>query len=251
MQPREWVMRVEAQAQLPSGADERFNGYGVMGLPFRSGHVLAMRRFGASSVGPGYTSVWHRAPSGAWTFYADVDPRQSCTRYFGAQAARTVQSPLSIVWTGPDRFTIAIPSEGFEWDVRLGSTPAIRLMNLVGGFLPDAAWRSPSVMAAMEPLAGALLGTGRVGLHGRVPNGQRFVANPRRLWTVVESRAALAREDFGPPGPVEPQAHLGDFWIPQRGMFALGRAFFEPFDPARHSARTSAQAPPAAAPVSH
>jgi hypothetical protein len=34
----------------------------LMGLPLASGHILAMRRFPASSVGPGYTSVWHRGP---------------------------------------------------------------------------------------------------------------------------------------------------------------------------------------------
>ncbi len=35
---------IERQAGLPTGAGERFTGYGVMGLPFASGHVLAMRR---------------------------------------------------------------------------------------------------------------------------------------------------------------------------------------------------------------
>jgi len=44
--------------------------------------------------------------------------------------------------------------------------------------------------------------------------------------------------------PQGPQTHLGDFWIPQRGVFALGRSFFEPFDPARHSSRTTAGAGP-------
>lgn len=44
--------------QLPPGDEERFAGYGVMGLPFASGHVLAMRRFPSSSIGPAYTSVW-------------------------------------------------------------------------------------------------------------------------------------------------------------------------------------------------
>jgi hypothetical protein len=40
---------------------ERFAGYGVMGLPFRSGHYLALRHFPASSIGPGFRAVWHRA----------------------------------------------------------------------------------------------------------------------------------------------------------------------------------------------
>jgi hypothetical protein len=32
---------IERHAGLPTGAGERFTGYGVMGLPFASGHVLA------------------------------------------------------------------------------------------------------------------------------------------------------------------------------------------------------------------
>jgi hypothetical protein len=61
-EPRDLVDRLEASPQLPAGSEERFNGYGLMGLPLASGHILAMRRFPASSVGPGYTSVWHRGP---------------------------------------------------------------------------------------------------------------------------------------------------------------------------------------------
>ena len=74
------VEDLERTAQLPTGSEERFAGYGVMSLPFRSGHILALRRFPASSVGPGYTSVWHRAPDGPWTFYTDLAPLKTCNR---------------------------------------------------------------------------------------------------------------------------------------------------------------------------
>ena len=57
MHPRELVADLEAAPSLPAGSEERFNGYGVMGLPFASGHVLAMRRFPASSIGPGAGSI--------------------------------------------------------------------------------------------------------------------------------------------------------------------------------------------------
>lgn len=101
---------------------------------------------------------------------------------------------------------------------------------------------SPLHQSAREMIglmARPLLGVGRVGLHGRVPNGQRFIANPRTLWAVVDSSAQLAGTDFGPPGPIEPQAHLGDFWIPQRGILAMGQTYFDAFDAALHSANTS------------
>ncbi len=132
-----------------------------------------------------------------------------------------------------------MPAHEFEWEFSAQATVATRLMNAAGRLLPGAAWRSPAVLAAMGMVASRLLGVGRVGLQGRVPNGQRFVANPRMLWQIVESRARLGQDDFGSPGPVYPQARLGDFWIPQRGMLAAGQAYFDPFDPARHSAELS------------
>src|SRR5215217_2031268 len=95
-EPRRLAEELETAAPLPQGTEERFNGYGVMGLPFRSGHVLALRRFPASSVGPGYTSVWHRNPAGDWVFYANVAPRQACTRFFGATVMDAVQTDITL-----------------------------------------------------------------------------------------------------------------------------------------------------------
>jgi hypothetical protein len=56
----------------------------MIGLPLPSGHVLALRRFPASSLGPDYTSIWHRDPGGKWTFYSTAAPEQSCYRIVGA-----------------------------------------------------------------------------------------------------------------------------------------------------------------------
>ena len=44
------VEKLEAAPTLPSGSDERFNGYAGMGVPFRSGHILAMRHFAYTSI---------------------------------------------------------------------------------------------------------------------------------------------------------------------------------------------------------
>jgi hypothetical protein len=233
--PRHLVERLEAAPPLPPGSEDRFNGYGVMGLPFTSGHILALRRFPASSVGPGYTSVWHRDPGGAWTFYANAEPRFACTRFFGAAVSQAIETDITIAWPGPYRLRIEIRTVPLEWDVTIGPTPATRFMNALGRLLPRAAWRSPTMLQTMSIVAGRVLNAGRVGLQGTAPNGQRFIANPRVLWAILESRAALRGEDLGPPGPVAPQAHLGDFWIPQRGILALGQTYFDPFDPTRHS----------------
>ncbi len=236
--PRTLVARLEAAPALPLGDDERFNGWGVMGLPFRSGHVLALRRFPYTTVGPGYASVWHRTPAGEWTFYSTVPADRACPRYYGEAASASVQAEVRVAWEAPLALRVSVPAAALEWEIALAATPATRFMNAMGRLMPAAAWRSPAVLSAMEALAGPLLGVGRVGLHGTVPNGQWFVANPRLVWAVAGSRAVLAGRDLGPPGPVRPQAALGDFLIPQRGMFAIGRAYFEFLDPARHSLRT-------------
>ena len=37
--------RDTSQFAIPDGSGDRFSGYAVIGLPFSSGHVLALRRF--------------------------------------------------------------------------------------------------------------------------------------------------------------------------------------------------------------
>jgi len=51
MDPRTIIQGIEQHALLPPGTADRFAGYAVIGLPFRSGHVLSLRRFPASPWG--------------------------------------------------------------------------------------------------------------------------------------------------------------------------------------------------------
>lgn len=239
MKPRELAQKLEKNITLPEGLEERFNGFGVMGLPFSSGHVLALRRFMVSSVGNGYTSVWHRGPEKSWTFYADVDPWHSCTRYFGQQAVQAFVTPITINWLDDVSFEVAIESASLYWYVRVAATPATMIMNTLGTVLPNRAWKNELVLNIMGKLAGAALGLQKVGLTGVVPNGQHFIANPKIIWAVKQSHATLAGEDLGKPMPLQDQAHLVDFWIPQKGILAFGQAYFDVFDPRKHSAATT------------
>ncbi|MGH2368766.1 MAG: hypothetical protein ACRDI2_11265, partial [Chloroflexota bacterium] len=211
-------------------------GYGVMGLPFASGHILALRRFPASSVGPGYASVWHRSPQGRWTIYTSVPPLQACPRYFGNETAVAEAADIRINWAGPRSFAVTIPGGRLQWDVTLAATLATQAMNAMGRSMPDALWQSRPVLSLMAAVAGPLLGAGRLSLHGLAPNRQWFIANPRLIWSIPATRAIWHGQDLGLIGPVPDQGRLGDFWIPQRGLFAVGESFFEPFDPARHLA---------------
>jgi hypothetical protein len=214
-----------------------------MGLPFDTGHYLALRVFPATSIGPGYRAVWHRDPAGRWTVYATEQPERSCARYFGAALSATPRVPIDVTWSDPLAFGVTIPGT-LDWRVRLGRTTATRLLTGAGSLLPDAGWRSTTVLSLLGPVAAALLGAGRIGLTGRVPNGQHYRAAPRRIWAVTESSARLAGDDVGRPGPLAEQDRLGDFWLPQRGVFALGTSSYEAFDPTRHRPATAGRAEP-------
>lgn len=227
-EPAQIARQVEEHPQLPAGSCERVSGYGVMGLPFGSGHVLALRRWTASSVGDGFTSVWHRDPEGRWTFYESVAD-VACTRYFGAAAERVRVGPIGLEWQDERRLHVwTVDSDDVDWRIDLGSTLMTRLMSVLGSTLPMAAWRSRSVLSVLGGVAGPALRVGRVQLTGTTSNGQRFEANPVRIWYVTDSNAVVDGQELGPMAPLDQQAHLADFYIPQRGLFAMGRVFVTP-----------------------
>jgi hypothetical protein len=111
--PRSVLSQVEAAQWLPGGDLERFHGWGVMGLPFASGHVLGLRRWPASSIGPPYTSVWHRAPDGVWTFWSTAEAPVSCNRYAGELITYTAQSPIAVCWPGDWMLSVEVEEPGF------------------------------------------------------------------------------------------------------------------------------------------
>jgi hypothetical protein len=219
---------VSDNPRMPPGNDDRVSGFGVMGLPFRSGHVLALRRWTAASTGPGYTSIWHRDPEGRWTFYESTRRDLACTRYFGADVERGRVVPIDLEWQAPYRLHVSTWDGSVDWTLELRSTPMTAAMSILGSGIPLRAWRSRSVLRALGAVAGRVLKVGTVNLTGRTSNGQHFDANPLRVWNVSDSRATVEGTDLGPPGALDAQAHLADFYIPQRGIFSVGRVFVVP-----------------------
>ena len=213
-----------------------------MGLPFDSGHYLGLRDMVATSVGPAYRTVWHRDPQGRWTIFTNAEPEVSCPRYF-SPAAEAVRVPrIDVSWRGDHSFDVTI-DDLLGWSVELGSSPATRMMTAMGGAMPDSAWDSTAVLASMGPMARTMLRSGRIRLHGLTPNGQRFKAAPVQIWRVAGASARLRDEGLGDLAPLDEQTGLGDFWLPQRGIFFVGRARFAPprepdvLTPSRSAAR--------------
>lgn len=240
--PAQFARTLEGHPVLPKGDCERVSGYGVMGLTFASGHVLGLRRWTASSVGDRFTSIWHRNPTGRWTFYESVPCQIACTRYFGGDVERIVEGPIGLEWEASNRLRIATDDGAVDWAIDIGATPATRMMNAAGSVLPMAAWRAAPVLRAMGAVAGRVLGVGKVQLTGTTSNQQHFDANPLRIWYVTNSHAVVEGEDLGPIGALDEQAHIADFYIPQRGIFAIGRVFISPLEPSTVGGTSAATA---------
>jgi hypothetical protein len=223
-EPADMAADIERGLPLPPGPGDRFTGYAIFGVPFCTGDVLALRRFPTSSVGTGYTSLWHRAPDGVWTFYADVGLDQGCARYFGIPGK--VGAPIRIEWTGARGLTVAVDGgRAATWSIALASTAMTRLLTRIAAHVP-ASWRTDErALRCLGRAAGVALRAGRVTLAGDTPTGVRFLASPMAVWAVSASRAIVAGRDLGPQGPITPQPALGDFRIPRRGLFAVGSAF--------------------------
>lgn len=226
-----------------------------MAAPYASGDVLAMRRFAGSSLGAAYTTVWHRTPEGVWTIYSNRPPMETCPRYFGSALARAIETPIAVRWRAPTVMDVDVPAAALAWTVELAQTPTTRFLNGVSRRMSDRMWRRPRLLALVARVAARLLHAGKLGLAGVAPNGQTFIANPMNLWLIHASRATIAGRDLGALAPLPEQTRLGDFWIPQRPLFAFGRAFFEPFDATRHLAVTQqlgdVRASPPPAPPAH
>jgi len=135
---------------------------------------------------------------------------------------------IEIEWGGPRQLAVTAITDGrrhLDWNVTLTSSAITTGMNAVGSLLPEVVWRHPWFLAGMGAIAGPLLRAGKVRFAGRAPNRHRFVANPHLVWLVADSNAALDGVDLGAIGPSPTPGHMGDFWLPQRGVFAIGRRF--------------------------
>lgn len=238
---RELVADAEQNAELPPGSDERFAGYVLMGLPFSSGYVLGLRRFPVTSLGTPYTTVWVRDPHGSWQIFSDADPVLSCPRYFGSALEDTSVHDIRISWLDDRSFTVGIHDDVYlQWNVRLAATPATRVMSAVSERMPAGAWDHDALLRVVGAVAGPSLGVGRLALAGSAPNHQHFRAMPHMLWTVEDSNAFLNEDGLGRIGPLAEQARLGDLWMPQRGLFMIGSAAFDAYDPNKHVLATTA-----------
>jgi hypothetical protein len=228
-EPADLAAALERGVPLPDGPGQRFIGYAILGVTFRSGDVLALRRFPVTSHGPGYTSVWHRSPDGGWTVYTDVPPDDGCARYFGPALREAVVAPIRLEWTGFRSLTVAVDGgRTIAWSVALTPTASTAVVNRLGAAMPRR-WRTDArMLRVVGAAAGVALRAGRLSLAGRTPDGSQFLASPDGVWVIAASRATIGGRDLGPTGPIAPQPALGEFHIPNRGLFAFASMLLLP-----------------------
>lgn len=218
------------RGEAPWPAHEYVRGWGVFGLPFDSGHVLALRVFPDNSFAP-YRTVWHRDPSGHWSIHADA-PRLdiACPRYYGPACDYVGHAQIDISWTGPRILRVRMHEPRLEWTLIVARSAVLGLLNPASALLPVSTWRSHALRRPRELVAGAL-GMGDLQLAGRMPSGHYGVLMPQRMYLVKRSHASLAGHDLGNPTTLSDNPMIGGVPLPARGILAIGQAMWEIRDP--------------------
>jgi hypothetical protein len=225
--PRDAAIQLEEAPRLPAGTQERFSGYGVLGVGFASGHILGLRRMAASSLGPAFTSVWHRDPGGVWTFYVDAEPERTCGRYFGLVGRVVCADRIIISWQSPNSLSVRVPDARLGWAVHLASSRGARTLGRLRRWVPRGVQERAAIRRSLAAVARHLLGLEGLTLSGVAPSGHRFRMEAHDYWVVDASSARYHGQHLGPPITLRTPARLGGFTIPVWGVFTTGDAFFD------------------------
>jgi hypothetical protein len=196
----------------------------VFGLPFESGHVLALRVFPENDFSP-YRTIWHRDPGGQWSIYVDGQRLDTaCPRYYGPACTHIGHAHIDLEWTGPASLRVTMDAPRLEWTLTAAQTPILRLLNAASPRLPLWTWRSSRLVRAREHIARRILGMGDICMSGTMPSGHVGILMPQRMYFIDQATAALDDEDLGHAVRVSPNPQIGQVPLPARGVLAVGQA---------------------------
>lgn len=209
--------------QPPWPGYEYVKGWGVFGLPFDSGHVLALRVFPENDFSP-YRTLWHRDPEGRWSIYVDGQRLDTaCPRYYGQACTHVGYATISLEWTGPAALRITMAEPALEWTLMARQTSMLRVMNTLSPRLPLSSWRSPRLVRAREVMPRRTLGLGEITMSGPMPSGHAGILMPERMYFIDDTTAVLDGVDLGKPTRVTPNPDIGGVPLPARGVLAIGQ----------------------------
>jgi len=217
------------RGHAPWPGHEYVKGWGVFGLPFDSGHVLALRVFPENDFG-GYSALWHRDPQGRWSIYVD-GPRldTGCPRYFGPACEDTGLRRIDVEWIGPASVQVHMDSPALDWSLTATETPVLAMLNAVHGAMPLSTWRSPLLIRSREALM-RMMGLGRLQISGVMPSGHTGTLMPQRMYFVDDSTATLDGVDLGHPTHLQDNPTIGGVPLPARGVLAIGQGVWQILD---------------------
>jgi len=229
--------------EAPWPGHEYVRGWGIFGLPFDSGHVLALRVFPQGSFGP-YRTLWHRDPGGRWSIHADAKyVTHASPRYYGPACEYVGAARIDLKWTGPRTLHVTVDQPALDWTVTAARSPLLGLLNPLSAAMPLSSWRPRALVRARERLAQAL-GMGRLQMSGVMPSGHTGLLMPQRMYLLDQSSAVLDGVNLGRPTRLRENPTIGGVALPARGVLAIGQAMWQisdpdEFDSARRQARDS------------
>jgi hypothetical protein len=228
------------RGSFPWPDHEYVRGWGVFGLPFDTGHVLALRVFPENDFAP-YRTVWHRTPDGAWSIFVDA-PRLdiACPRYYAPACSATSFAHIEIEWSGPMSLRITMTSPKVDWTVDAIDTPLLRILNWISLRLPLWTWKPDWLVHARELMAKSLLGMGAIRMRGVMPSGHVGTLMPQRIYFIESSTAVLDGVNLGHPTHLDNPPVIGGVTLPCRGVLAVGQAAWKRLDPEEYQ-RTRAE----------
>jgi hypothetical protein len=224
---------------------EYVRGWGIFGLPFDTGHVLALRVFPQNDFAA-YRTVWHRSPDGSWSIFVD-GPRldTACPRYYGPACTVVARAAIDLRWTGPTALRITMAEPALDWTVEVSTTRLLRALNLISPHLPLWTWKRASLVRARELMAERLLGLGAIRMRGVMPSGHVGTLMPERMYFIDRATATLDGTDLGHPERASQTPDIGGVTLPARGVLAVGQAAWQILDAAEYD-RTRAETEPSA-----
>lgn len=211
-----------SQRSARTAPAESFAGYGVLGIAFDSGDVLAFRCIARSSVGPPYNALWHRSPDGLWSVWTNVEPDRACPRYFAPALHAWYVDDITVAWRSRAEVSITARRARLALALRLAASPLSWAVGACGGVAPARLLRTP--IAAT--LAGRVLRAGPLRLHGTAPTGHDFVIRPRALRFIAAAAAVIRGHDAGPVVSLTDRIEVGGLVVPRRGLFGAGTLSF-------------------------
>lgn len=211
----------------PWSGREHFRGYGVMMLPFSSGHLLGLRVFPENDFAP-YRSVWHRSPDGGWSIYNDGPSlRTTCPRWWGPALRNAELAAVDLTWTGQNELRVKMEKPRLEWTMMMGASRLLRKINAVSAALPLWTWKYTPFVRLREWMADQMLGMGKLRFSFVTPSGQPAVVMPEEIFFIRSSEAMLRGRDLGRPVRLPENPQIGGVPLPKDPVFMIGQAYAE------------------------